>query len=288
MGFKTKIDISRQTYQKCKKTVTWSGSTNMGQNLKVSYKSGSTYNFNAVETTGGTRVIVSINQEPILTGSAFQLNPATIPTGTGSDLEIDLTTGEVFRNASSAKYKFNIIPLDERIISKLLLVEGKKFQWHHNGEHDIGFIAEEFHNVGLTDWVIYNGVPSLETVEGLKYKQITAGLLELVKLLYRNTSSKPLIYSDEAVDTVKVIRTNYTTKNDRYVITKDNKVTITLDPTENNRHYIKSMTDTTLVPHKGLIDEMYEEINMGPQSSVELIWVDDTWYVLSSDGLKTS
>ena len=122
----------------------------------------------------------------------------------------------------------------------------------------------------------------------LKYKQITAGLLELVKLLYKNTPSKPLIYSDEAVDTVKVIRTNYTTKNDRYVITKDNKVTITLDPTENNRHYIKSMTDTTLVPHKGLIDEMYEEINMGPQSSVELIWVEGTWYVLSSDGLKTS
>jgi len=157
-----------------------------------------------------------------------------------------------------------------------------------NAEHDIGFIAEEFHNVGLTDWVIYNGVPSLETVEGLKYKQITAGLLELIKLLYKNTSSKPLIYSDEAIDTIKVIRTNYTTKNDRYIITKDNKVTITLDPTENNRHYIKSMTETTLVPHKGLIDEMYEEINMGPQSSVELIWVDETWYVLSSDGLKTS
>jgi len=250
MGFKTKIDISRQTYQKCEKSVTWSGSTNMGQNLKVSYKSGTTYNFNAVETTGGTKVIVSINQEPLLTGSALQLNPSTIPTGTGSDLEIDLTTGEVFRNASSAKYKFNIVPLDERIVSKLLLVEGKKFQWHHDASHDIGFIAEEFHNVGLTDWVIYNGTPSLETVEGLKYKQITAGLLELVKLLYKNTSDKPLIYSDETVDTIKVIRNNYTTKNDRYIITKDNKVNITLDSKENNRHYNKSITDTTIVPHK--------------------------------------
>ena len=288
MEFSTKVDITRQTYQKCGKIVTWSGSTNMGENLSTGYLSGSTYNFNVTETTGGTQVVVAINQKPLLNGSALQLNPATIPTGTGSDLEINITTGEVYRNASSSKYKFNITPLDEKIVSKLLLIEGKKFQWNHDSSHDIGFIAEEFHNVGLTDWVIYDGSPSLESVEGLKYKQITVGLLELVKLLYKSSGSKPIVYSDESQDTVKVIRSDYTTKNDRYLIVKDNDVIITLDPTENNRHYIKSMTETTLIPHKGLIDESFEEIHMGPQSSIELIWVDNTWYILSSDGLKTS
>ena len=48
------------------------------------------------------------------------------------------------------------------------------------------------------------------------------------------------------------------------------------------------MSPTTIKPHYGLIDEEWEEISMGPQSSVEVIWEGTCWYVLSSDGLKNS
>ena len=48
------------------------------------------------------------------------------------------------------------------------------------------------------------------------------------------------------------------------------------------------MTNTILVPKTGLIDENWDELQMGPQSSVEVLFSDDTWYVLSSDGLKDS
>ena len=96
-------------------------------------------------------------------------------------------------------------------------------------------------------------------------------------------------YSDEEVKSIiEKFHKKKEYEKARYLIVKDNDVIITLDPTENNRHYIKSMTETTLIPHKGLIDESFEEIHMGPQSSIELIWVDNTWYILSSDGLKTS
>ena len=48
------------------------------------------------------------------------------------------------------------------------------------------------------------------------------------------------------------------------------------------------MANITIVPSDGLIDEEWEEIEMGPQSSIELIAHNGNWYVLSSDGLKNS
>ena len=61
-----------------------------------------------------------------------------------------------------------------------------------------------------------------------------------------------------------------------------------MDPTQSNRFYIKSMTSTTIKPHVGLIDEEWEEMYLDTQSSVELLWSGESWYILSSDGLKNS
>ena len=173
-------------------------------------------------------------------------------------------------------------------LKKFLKLSSKKFTWKGNQREDIGLIAEELHYLGLEDWVIYNGPPSLDTVESVKYKQLSVGLLELVKDLYRIVDREPLEENIANFDSVKVVSEDYTTDTVKYIITKENDVTITLDPTQTNRFYIKSMTSTTIKPHVGLIDDEWEEMYLDTQSSVELLWSGESWYVLSSDGLKNS
>ena len=287
-GFRTRADLTRQIYQRCETTATLSGSSDWGDNLRVNYcGSGDTYNF-SVSATSASTVVVAINQSPHHWGSALQIKANTLTVGTGNDLEIDLPTGNVLRVASSKKYKYDVAPLSLDQIKKLLNVWGRTFKWVMNNQQDVGFIAEDFHQAGLKEFVIYNGPPRLENVESLKYKQLTAGLLELIKDLYRSQKVGGGLYSDEVHEKIKVVTSDYTTEDIRYIITKNNTITLTLDPSKNNRYYIKAMSPTTIKPHYGLIDEEWEEISMGPQSSVEVIWEGTCWYVLSSDGLKNS
>jgi|TARA_R110000796_G_scaffold74_13_gene314 hypothetical protein len=286
-GFYTRVDLSRQVYQRCETEATFSGSTNLGDNLRVNYLSADTYNF-TVSATTGTTVVVGLNTQPRLNGSSLQISPFTLHSGSGTDLEIDLTNGDVFRTSSSRRYKENIRNMELDQLKKFLQLSSKKFTWKGNQREDIGLIAEELHYLGLEDWVIYNGPPSLDTVESVKYKQLSVGLLELVKDLYRIVDRKPLEESIGNFDSVKVVSEDYTTENVKCIITKKNDVTVTLDPTQSNRFYIKSMTSTTIKPHVGLIDEEWEEMYLDTQSSVELLWSGESWYILSSDGLKNS
>ena len=286
-GFYTRADLTRQTYQLCGDVVTFSGSSNWGDDLRVSYLSADTYNF-TVSATSGNTVVVGINSQPRTQGSALQINPYTLPSGSGTDLEIDLTNGDVFRTSSSRRYKENIRDLELTQIKNFLKLSAKKFTWRGNQRDDVGLIAEELHAVGLEDWVIYKGTPSLESVESIKYKQLSVGLLELVKDLYNIVGKAPFEHLKDNSESVKVITNDYVTNDVKYIISKENDITITLDPSYTNRFYIKSMTPTIVKPHYGLIDEEWEEIAMGPQSSVELLWEGTSWYVLSSDGLKNS
>ena len=48
------------------------------------------------------------------------------------------------------------------------------------------------------------------------------------------------------------------------------------------------MTQTTIKPINGLIDEKWSEIELSEESSVELICHANNWYILSSDGIKNS
>ena len=48
------------------------------------------------------------------------------------------------------------------------------------------------------------------------------------------------------------------------------------------------MTNTTILPLGGLIDEEYSEIQTQKGASVELYYTYGNWYIVSSDGLKQS
>jgi hypothetical protein len=51
---------------------------------------------------------------------------------------------------------------------------------------------------------------------------------------------------------------------------------------------IKSMTNVTIRPEVGKIDEEYDELVADKYSCIEFRYVGGNWYILSSDGLKQS
>ena len=282
-GLRTKIDFSRQVYQNCDTTAEISGSSRLQQNVLIN-KSGtsSTYNFNFTSTSAKTAVF-SMGVDPDLTfgKSAIQINSDLIPTGTGVDLEIDTSTNEVFRVASSLRYKKDIVPINPKELNSILELTPVRFKWKNNGKPSVGLIAEEVDSVGLKDFVIYNenGEP-----DGVNYKLLTIGLISVLK-----QGKIPVIEKNsEVVENIPVtISQDYTTSTIRYIIATED-LTITLNDINLNRFYIKSMANVTVKTKSGKIDGEWEEINMGPQSSIEVLSDKTNWFILSSDGLKNS
>jgi hypothetical protein len=63
---------------------------------------------------------------------------------------------------------------------------------------------------------------------------------------------------------------------------------VILDSRTTDHVVVKSMTQLTIRPDTGKIDEDYDEIVMDRYACVEFRFVGGTWYILSSDGLKNS
>ena len=79
----------------------------------------------------------------------------------------------------------------------------------------------------------------------------------------------------------------YKTNGESVIVVKDvTESTIELDSTTTDRIKIKTLTNCTLIPDAGQIDEDWDEISVGRGACVELQYIGGTWYILSSDGLK--
>ncbi|MCP4711135.1 MAG: tail fiber domain-containing protein, partial [Planctomycetes bacterium] len=99
-------------------------------------------------------------------------------TGTTSynNLKYDTATGNIYYVISSAKYKDDIRPFNDDF-NKILKAQPKSFIDKTSGERNIGFIAEEFDELGLDHLVIYkDGKP-----DALQYELVPLYLLEVVK-----------------------------------------------------------------------------------------------------------
>jgi len=282
-GLRTKADFSRQIYQNCNTTAEMSGSSKLQQNVFIGLSGiSSTYNFNFTSTSANTAVF-SMGVDPDLTygKSAIQINSDLIPTGSGNELEIDTTTNEVFKAASSLRYKKDVVPLSFNELSPILQLTPVRFKWKNNNKPSVGLIAEEVDSVGLTDFVTYNknGEP-----DGVSYKLLTIALISILK-----QGTVPVI--EKTVETVEnipiTIVQDYVTSSTRYIIATEDLI-ITLNDKSLNRFYIKSMANITVKTKLGKIDGEWEEVNMGPQSSIEILSNGDGWFILSSDGLKNS
>jgi hypothetical protein len=62
---------------------------------------------------------------------------------------------------------------------------------------------------------------------------------------------------------------------------------VTLDNTTTDHITIKSLTNVTIKSDK-LIDDEYNQIETEKGASVELRYIGNGWYIMSSDGLKNS
>ena len=63
---------------------------------------------------------------------------------------------------------------------------------------------------------------------------------------------------------------------------------IILDSRTTDHVVVKSMTNLTIKPDVGKIDEDYDEIVADRYACIEFRFVNGNWYILSSDGLKGS
>jgi hypothetical protein len=87
---------------------------------------------------------------------------------------------------------------------------------------------------------------------------------------------------------IKIINTTeYRTKGESVLLVKDvDSSKILLDSSTTNHIRIKTLTRVIIRPIIGKIDEEYDEIFIDKGACVELLCIDNLWYILSSDGLK--
>lgn len=89
-------------------------------------------------------------------------------------------------------------------------------------------------------------------------------------------------------DTIVVSDEFYSTNGESLIIVRDvDSCTIKLDSTTTpDKIVIKTLTNCSILPDVGRIDDDWDEISVGRGACVELKNVRGVWYILSSDGLK--
>lgn len=92
-------------------------------------------------------------------------------------LRINTTTGQVFVDVSSARYKDNIQPLKENF-SEILQLEPKSYTDKTSNLKEVGYIAEDLDKLGLNYLVNYDN-ESLP--QSIKYDRIPLYMMEVVK-----------------------------------------------------------------------------------------------------------
>jgi hypothetical protein len=106
--------------------------------------------------------------------------------------------------------------------------------------------------------------------------------------VFRVAQGKRTIDGRRGAVTSVVILPKYTVNGEETIITKDvNYCEIYLDSKTTENITIKSMTDTLIVADYP-IDEEYYEVELQKGSAIQLSFVKNVWYIMSSDGLKTS
>jgi hypothetical protein len=86
-----------------------------------------------------------------------------------------------------------------------------------------------------------------------------------------------------------VSENEYKTDGESVIVTKIvDECSIFLDHNNTDHVIIKALTNTKIKPVEGLIDEEFNEINIEKGACVELYYAFGSWYVVSSDGIKSN
>lgn len=108
--------------------------------------------------------------------------------------------------------------------------------------------------------------------------------------IFRSQPSKRIINGNEIITSDSSVVTNqkYTTDGEYVIVIKDVEFCeLTLDENKTDHVVVKSLTHVLVKTYK-LIDDEYNEVELGKGSCVEFKFIGGGWYILSSDGLKNS
>jgi hypothetical protein len=84
-----------------------------------------------------------------------------------------------------------------------------------------------------------------------------------------------------------VTSSEYVTNGEEFIVVKDiDYCKIQLDSVTTNHITIKALTKVLIVPDVNRIDEYYDEIFIDKGACVEFVNMENSWYIMSSDGLK--
>ena len=84
-----------------------------------------------------------------------------------------------------------------------------------------------------------------------------------------------------------VSESEYTTNGEYAIVIRGvDNCKLKLNSITTDRIKIKAMTKTLIIPDMNSIDEEWDEIALDKGSCVEFIFINQNWYILSSDGLK--
>lgn len=108
--------------------------------------------------------------------------------------------------------------------------------------------------------------------------------------IFKSTPVTKIINGITVKTSSSVLLTNseYTTNGEDAIIVKDVEYcTINLNSETTERITIKSLTNVLIVSDF-IIDDEFNEIELHSGASIELRFLKDGWYVMSSDGLKNT
>ena len=109
--------------------------------------------------------------------------------------------------------------------------------------------------------------------------------------IIKSISSKRIIRGEviNASEISVVSETTYRTNGESCIIVRGVTQSVIILDSKNTDHVVvKSMTNLTILPDVGLIDEEYDEVVVDKFACIEFRFVGGNWYILSSDGLKQS
>ena len=286
-GFSYNYDIEDQYTGNSGYTFVIQTADNLSGNTSYNDGRSSTYGVAITAYSGlsSGNTVLSIAQRPInpinvgatsitLTASCLQMATQNLIAASATDLGID-TSGNVVRDTSSKRFKYDIEDIKFSNLDKLLQLNPRKFKWKSNNSEDWGYIAEEVESVGLSDFVNYEGgVP-----HSVKYKKLTIILIEYLK----KYALIPSGFNNEE----SAIKCECP-KEEFIVLSED--TTYTLDQTKSKKYIIKSLANCNIEPDSGLIDNEWESLEMLPESCVEFRFYEplSSWMIVSSDGIKES
>lgn len=96
-------------------------------------------------------------------------------------------------------------------------------------------------------------------------------------------------FTIQTSDSSIVIEPEYKVSGEACIIVRGVKeCTLSLDSSTSDHVVVKSLTNLIVKPDMNRIDEEYDEVALGKFACVEFKFIKDTWYILSSDGLKNS